>query len=63
VKRFFAVCLFGLGFVLVGCGGAKEPSNIMEGVDKAAVQSYEEMVAADEAAMSSDSADAETADK
>ncbi len=59
MKRISALCLFGLAISLSGCGGSSEPSNIMEGLDESAVQSYDEMVAADEARMNSDPGDAE----
>lgn len=47
----------GLALVLsvTGCG-KDEPTSMMEGVDQEALQSYEEMLAADEARMSEDEA-------
>ena len=51
MKTFFTIALVSATLVLSGCGGTDEPSNIMEGVDPAALQEYEDLVAADEAAM------------
>ena len=62
MKRVLAICLFAASTAMVGCGGSGEPQNIMDGADEAAVLSYEEMVAADEAAMSASPDDAEVAE-
>ena len=38
--------------LMSGCGGSNEPTNVMDGMGEEAMQSYEEMIAADEAMMS-----------
>lgn len=59
MKRFVSCCVLAFSATIIGCGGSSEPTNIMENADEAAAQSYDEMVAADEAAMSEDPGDAE----
>jgi len=57
MKYFFSALGLCLSLGFVGCGGSSEPTNMMEG-QEAALQSYEDMIAADEAAMSgADAAD------
>ena len=58
MKRVFAVGMFALSIALVGCGGSSGPTNVMENADQAAVQSFEEMVAAETAMMSEEPDDA-----
>ncbi len=51
--------IFAMGFVVsTGCT-SNEPKNLMDGVDQAALEEYEAMIAADEAAMSN-AGDADT---
>ncbi len=59
MKRTFTACLLTgfLAFGVCGCGsGGNE--NIMENADQSALEEYEAMVAADEAAMSAEPDDA-----
>ena len=59
MKSLSLVAALLITFTFVGCGGSSEPTNIMEGTTEEAMQSYEEMIAADEAMMS----DADAADE
>ena len=58
MRRVFALFAIGtLTAALTGCGGGGgEPTNIMEGVDQSAVDAYNAMLAADEAAMAEEAA-------
>lgn len=58
MKRFFAICMLFASATMIGCGDSGSTENIMEGADEAAVLSYDEMVAADEAMMNEDPGDA-----
>jgi hypothetical protein len=57
MRHVFAFGLCAAAIAMVGCG-TPEASNIMDGADQSDVQSYEEMVAADEAMMNEDPGDA-----
>ena len=59
MKSLSLVAALLISFTFLGCGGSSEPTNIMEGTTEEAMQSYEEMIAADEAMMS----DADAADE
>ncbi len=62
MKRVFAFGLFAASIAVIGCGETTRSGNIMEGEGQSAIQSYEEMVAADEAMMNEDPGDAAEAD-
>lgn len=59
VNRMLQLCfILAATLSVIGCGGSDQPANVMDGAGEEAMQSYEEMVAADEAMMSeSDAAD------
>ena len=58
MNRFLAVCtvVAAISFATIGCGDSG-PKNVMDSADDAALQSYEEMIAAENAAMDADSGD------
>ena len=59
MKKVLAIGLLVTAAAMVGCGGSGETSNMMEGADKSELQKYEEMIAAETAAMSASPDDEE----
>ena len=58
VTSLFSIAILAAVATLSGCSSS-EPANVMENADQEAIQSYEDMVAEEEAMMSQDPGDAE----